>query len=177
MLVQSRDKQAADTDTKADRATVLKLLEKQQQAVHVITSRAVSKKMLRGKTPEERLLLIISVVQDGIKPLPLSLADRRAAVRDAAKDILGEIARAKLAEHTPTDDIRPLLLNLGARLSNSPTTWDQVLPVGVRYEVLKHVLERHLETVPETHTGVRDTIAFYLAKWASFEGEQDFPSG
>ncbi|KAI1127144.1 hypothetical protein F5Y10DRAFT_293142 [Nemania abortiva] len=130
-----------------DKTVTRAMHHKQQVDLLAIAYGAVEARMKAATNPDRKLQCLVRVVRDGMKPLPLSLDDRRLAVADAAKTLLADGVRAAL----DADNTIETRMSVVARFLTQGTegTWEKVLPLGIRFEVVQDVLRQHVADVED----------------------------
>ncbi|KAH8164703.1 hypothetical protein CIB48_g3553 [Xylaria polymorpha] len=124
-----------------DKAAVRALQHKQQVTIRAKALVNVEARMNSTTDPDKQLELLVQVVEDGLKPLPLSLDDRRLAVAGAAKTVLAAVVCAILES---ADDTRVKMQNVGLLLKiDMDDAWEKVLPIGSRFRVIQDTIRQH----------------------------------
>ncbi|KAI0454094.1 hypothetical protein F5B21DRAFT_514870 [Xylaria acuta] len=131
----ARRNEGAD-NIEGNKTAVRALQRKQQVTISSVALNNVEVRIKSTTDPNKQLEPLVQVIEDGVRPLPLSLDDRRLAVAGAAKTVLAAVVRATLGA---ADNTRLKIRN------------KKVLPIGSRFQVIRNTIRQHTSDVKDRY--------------------------
>lgn len=165
-----RDKEAAMIE--GEKTRVENLLRKQHDTVIDIFYSDVQNKMNKAQSRDERLQILVKIVDEGLRPLPLTLAERREHVEGFAMGLFTNMLRARLSEDNM--DLNNVLFDLHELFTDRDTLWAKLLLRGHLYQVIDEFLNEVDYKLPGLNEEARSGIASALSRWAKYKDELEW---